>query len=251
MSEIGKINSRPIPTAADKLKAADEKLHEVSDMYEQHFIREMMKQMRATVHEGGFIQQSNAEKLFRDQLDDQYAEQWTKSGGIGLSKMIYEQLMDKYGTKMGLKKPVDKPLGPLPVNEKSTYTGVTSSGKPASGSNSLGALAATGLDSAASEDGLKSGQPVTCQFQSPANEKTELSNPWAGVLLDKKYLEMDQMQYRIKHDNGLESLILTRGTGLGMEQKLSPGDAIAAGQQLGWVSSASPVFWTVKPNVSE
>jgi flagellar protein FlgJ len=248
MSEIGKINPRSPPTAADKLKAADEKLHEVSDMYEQHFIREMMKQMRATVHEGGFIQQSNAEKLFRDQLDDQYAEQWTKSGGIGLSKMIYEQLIDKYGPKMGLKKPVEKPMGPLPLNEKSVFTGVTSAGKPAGAS---AGTAPTGAALAPNEDSPKSGQAVTFQFQSPPNEKAELSSPWAGVLLDKKYLDMDQMQYRIKHDNGLESLILTRGTGLGMEQKLSPGDAIEAGQQLGWVSSASPVFWTVKPNVSE
>lgn len=237
MSEIGKLNTlRAPPTAADKVKAADEKLHQVAEMYEQHFIRAMMKEMRSTVQEGGFVKTSNAEKLFREQLDDQYAEQWTKSGGIGLSKMIYEQLVDKFGTRLGLKTPVDKPLGPLPIDEKSRFTG-----------------AQMAPIQAVSPDDLrpKSGQPVTFTFQAPPDQKTELKNPWVGVLLDKKYLEMDQIQYRIKHDNGLESLIMTRGTGLGMEQKLSPGDAIAAGEQLGWVSSASPVYWTVKPNVSE
>lgn len=235
MSEIGKINNlRPPPTQADKAKVMDDKLHQVADMYEQHFIRAMMKEMKATVHEGGFINQSNAEKLFREQLDDQYAEQWTKAGGIGLSKVIYEQLVND--PRMGLKKPVDKPLGPLPINEKSMF---------------MGAKSAPVAASALGEGGPKSGQPVTFQFQSPPDQKTELKNPWVGVLLDKKYLEMDQMQYRIKHDNGLESLIMTRGTGLGMEQKLSPGDTIQAGEQLGWISSASPVYWTVKPNVSE
>ena len=238
MSEIGKINSGiNIPTAADKTAAADAKMHEVAELYEQHFIREMMKQMRSTVQEGGFIQQSNAEKIFREQLDDQYSEQWTKSGGIGMSGMIYDQLIDKYGAQMGLKKPVERPQGPLALNEKSTFTGA--------GVASMGSALEMG------PQGLKSSSPVTFKFQSPVNEKVELKNPWAGVLLDKKYLEMDQMQYRIKHDNGLESLILTRGTGLGMEQKLSPGDAIKAGEQLGWVSQASPLFWTVKPNVSE
>ncbi len=239
MSEISKLNSLKPVTLADKSKAADDKLHEVSELYEKHFIREMMKQMRATVQEGGFIQQNNAEKIFRDQLDDQYADQWTKSGGIGLSTMIYNQLLDKFGPQMGLKQRVEKPLGPLAMNDKTNFSGITSSGAP------VGAI------SESSQQGQKSSSNLTFKFQTPPNEKVELVNPWAGVLLDKKYMDMDQMQYRIKHDNGLESLIMTRGTGLGMEQNLSPGDTIGAGQQLGWVSSSSPLFWTVKPNVSE
>lgn len=239
MSEIGKLNSIKPLAMTDKAKAADDKLHEVSELYEKHFIREMMKQMRATVHEGGFIKQNNAEKIFRDQLDDQYADQWAKSGGIGLSNLIYDQLIDKFGVQMGLKQKIDKPQGPLNFNAKSNFSGMTTAG--------------TAAPSAHSEvsQGLKSSSQVTFKFLSPENEKTELVNPWAGVLLDKKYLEMDQMQYRIKHDNGLESLILTRGTGLGAAPNLSLGDTIQAGQQLGWVSSASPLFWTVKPIVSE
>ncbi|MGZ3691659.1 MAG: rod-binding protein [Pseudobdellovibrio sp.] len=241
MSDIKLNNTLRQPlTQADKTKAADDKLHEVSELYEKHFIREMMKQMRSTVQEGGFIQQNNAEKIFRDQLDDQYADQWTKSGGIGLSTLIYDQLIDKFGPQMGLKQRVDKPMGPIAMNDKTNFAGVTSSGAPAA------ALAEAG-----GQQGQKSSSQLTFKFQTPPNEKVELVNPWAGVLLDKKYMDMDQMQYRIKHDNGLESLILTRGTGLGLEQKLSPGDTIQAGQQLGWASSASPLFWTVKPNVSE
>lgn len=239
MSEIGKSNSvknlNPLnaaPMANKPNQVSEEKLRQVSDMYENHFIREMMRQMRSTVHEGGFIKQNNAEKIFRDQLDDQYADQWGKSGGIGLSNLIYDQLMERYGERFGLKQAVEKPLGPLDLNQKSLFSGH---------------LAPLSENSAK----INETDPMTFKFQTADKSNLELKNPWAGTLLDKKHLEMDQIQYRIKHDNGLESLILTQGTGLGPEHKLSLGDTIQAGQQLGWVRSASPLFWTVKPSVSE
>lgn len=232
MAEIGKTNpafalNQPLKEKPNRV--TEEKLREVADLYENHFIREMMKQMRSTVHESGFIKQNNAEKIFRGQLDDQYADQWGKAGGIGLSNLIHDQLMEKFGEKLGLRAPVEKPHGPIKLDHKAVFSG------------SVGAVQTNTVEN----------QPVTFKFQVPEQEQLELTSPWAGTLLDKKYMEIDQMQFRIKHDNGLESLILTRGTGLGPEQKLSPGDTIRAGQQLGWLSAASPLFWTVRPIVSE
>jgi flagellar protein FlgJ len=231
MSNVGKLNSiKQAPLAEKSNQATEKQIKEVADMYEKYFIREMMKQMRATVHqEDGVIKRNNAEKIFTDQLDDQYADQWGKAGGIGLSGLIYDQIIDKYGVSLGLKKPLEKPMGPMKLDQKSNFSGITSP----------------------SAAGSKSGDPLTFRLESPAGEKSQLTNPWAGTLLDKKYLEMDQMQYHIKHDNGLESLIVTRGSGLGPEQKLSPGDTIGAGEQLGWLSESSPLFWTLKANVSE
>lgn len=249
MSGINKLGGpMAAPTAENKAQAMDQKLHDVANMYEQHFIREMMKQMRSTVSEGGFVKANNAEKIFQEQLDDQYADQWQKSGGIGFSKIIYDQLIEKYGAQFGLKDRVAKPQGPIEMSAKTQYTGTIT---PAA-SRPLADITAApkSLDEAA-DQAFKTKSPITFKFQTPQNEKQALTSPWAGVLLDKKFLERDQVQYRIKHDNGLESLILTRGTGLGPEQKLSPGDAIEAGQQLGWASAASPLFWTVKPIVSE
>ena len=232
MSEINKLNN-PMnalstgPMAEKKNVVTEEKFREVSEMYEKHFIGEMMKQMRSTVHESGFIKKNNAEKIFQDQLDDQYATQWGKSGGIGLANIIHDQLMQKYGTQFGLKPKIEKPVGPIELNNKANYSGPVS------------------------QNTSEKINSTTFKFENSPDQRAELKNPWVGILLDKKYLEMDQMQYQIKHDNGLESLILTRGTGLGPDQQLSPGDKIEAGQALGWVSSASPLFWTVKPNVSE
>lgn len=231
MSEISKLkNLNPLntgPMAEKKAQVTEEKFREVSDVYEKHFIREMMKQMRTTVPESGFIKKNNAEKIFQDQLDDQYASEWGKSGGIGLSNIIHDQLMQKYGAQFGLRAKIDKPVGPIELTSKANFSGPTP------------------------QRNLDSKSATSFKFETDPDQRTKLKNPWAGTLLDKKYLEMDQIQYQIKHDNGLESLILTRGTGLGPDQQLSVGDKMEAGQQLGWVSSASPLFWTVKPNVSE
>ena len=102
-------------------KSPEQKLRDVSDMYEKHFLREMMKAMRSTVHEGGFVQSNQAEKIFREQLDEQYVDKWGDRGGIGLSDMIYKQLLDKFGVMMGIKAPVSKPRGPLALDSKSEF----------------------------------------------------------------------------------------------------------------------------------
>lgn len=243
MSEISKanlnaaqMNSIKSGSMADKKNpVTEEKFREVAEMYEKHFIRSMMKEMRATVHESGFTKQNNAEKIFREQLDDNYAEKWSQTGGFGLADMIHSQLMQKYGPQFGLLEKVEKPQGPIEFNAKSNIATVP------------GAQAKENNEKATHLKIL--GDPNTTV------KTAEIKNPWAGTLLDKKYLEMDQMQYRIKHDNGLESLISTRGSGLVQATEngtqLHVGDKLGAGQQLGWRDSTSPLFWTIKPTVSE
>lgn len=240
MSEIStKVNPlKSAPMVENRSKVTDEKLREVSEMYEKHFIREMMKQMRSTVKEGGFIKQNNAEKIFRDQLDDQYAEQWGKAGGIGLSDLIYNQLIDKFGVQMGLKQAIEKPQGPMQLDARSDFSGTVRPVRTPPSSLHIPA-------------DMSHQSPVTYEIRGSEDVSQVVTSPWAGTLLDKKYLDADRLQYRIKHENGLESLILIRGTGPGSEHKLSLGDTIEAGQAIGRQSAASPLFWTLKANVSE
>ncbi len=166
MSDISKTNGlKPLSQTSfidKKAQATDEKFHEVADLYERHFIREMMKQMRSTVHKSDFIKQNNAEKIFQDQLDDQYATQWGKSGGVGLSGIIYDQLMQKYGSQFGLKPKIEKPVGPIDLNSKSNFTGAV-------------------MQSASEKN-----NSTTFKIQTDASQRAELKNPWAGTLLDKK-----------------------------------------------------------------
>lgn len=69
-------------------KTPEEKLRQVSDYYEKQFMREMLKSMRSTISESGLVKTNQAEKIFRDQLDDEYVDQWNQKGGfrfIGLN----------------------------------------------------------------------------------------------------------------------------------------------------------------------
>lgn len=219
-----KFLSRPVQ------KSPDEKLRDVSEMYEKHFLREMMKAMRSTVHEGGFVQSNQAEKIFREQLDDQYVDKWSERGGIGLSQMIYQQLVDKFGAAMGLKAPVSKPQGPLPLDSKSEYRGhaFQHPGKKDAVSyridRNLNALSVGKSDGADAQ---------------PESVKA----PWDGVLLGKKSLADNQTLIEIGHDNGLKSQMVFKGA----LSKLSTGQKLQAGDTLGFLSpEAKSLYWTVE-----
>lgn len=211
--------------AAPVQKSPDEKLHEVSEMYEKHFLREMLKAMRSTVHEGGFIQSNQAEKIFREQLDDKYVDKWSERGGIGLSKLIYDQLIEKFGQQMGITAPVAKPHGPIPLNQKSEFTGATF--------NSVGKR-----------------ENISFRFDRVPLEKPEIgakpaqvTAPWSGVLLNKLALNPEESLLEIGHDNGLKSQLVFKGA----LSKLSTGQNVQEGEVLGVLSpDAKSLFWNVQ-----
>ncbi|MNJ92743.1 flagellar rod assembly protein/muramidase FlgJ [compost metagenome] len=210
--------------AAPKQASPEEKLRQVSDMYEKHFLREMTKAMRTTVGEGGFVKQNQAEKIFREQLDDKYVDQWGDKGGIGLSDMIYNQLIEKFGVRMGIKAPVAKPQGPLPLNAKSEYT-------------------------AAQYTRPGNKEAVSVRFDKNLNGVTltpdsrEVKSPWDGVLLGKRSLGDDQSLIEIAHDNGLKSQMVFKGG----VSNFSTGQKLQAGETLGFLSpEAKALYWSVE-----
>jgi peptidoglycan hydrolase FlgJ len=102
----------PMPNAVpleERLAKQDQQLHEASEMYEQHFMREMVKAMRSSVPDGGLVETSFGEKIFREQLDHQRVEQWSKSGGVGLADMIYDHVKERYFPAGPGAKPKSKP----------------------------------------------------------------------------------------------------------------------------------------------
>ena len=84
-------------------KQQDKKLREVAELYEGQFLREMVKAMRGTVQESGLVKVSQGEHIYREQLDQNYVDEWSKRGGLGFQEIIYKQLLEKYGEKMGIK----------------------------------------------------------------------------------------------------------------------------------------------------
>jgi flagellar protein FlgJ len=215
-----KIANNPL-SAPPVQKTPDEKLHEVSEMYEKHFLGEMMKAMRSTVHEGGFIQTNQAEKIFREQLDQEYVNKWGEKGGIGLADLIYKQMVEKYGVQMGLKNPVQKPHGPLPLTDKDVFT-------------------AKSFHQNAKSDNLSFRFDKNVNAGPESNKPLELSNPWEGKLLGKKTLLTGETLLEMDHDNGLRSQMVFKG----VAKPFKAGEKIQAGETLGLLSpEAKTFFW--------
>lgn len=215
------------------LQKKDAKIREVADLYEKYFLKEMMKQMRSTVSEGGFMKANNAEKIFQEQLDDQYSSEWNKRGGFGISDMIYQELTQKFGSQLGLKNTVSSPMGPLPLDKKIQVKPLNSV-NPKNVTLLLQSEALSGGDSKVESD-----------------QNVQIQNPWAGVLQKKSLMDSGQTAFEIKHDNGLDSLIITHGAPSQETRHLAAGDKIESGQALGLAPVGSPLVWTVKNSVSE
>lgn len=218
-------NLRQPPTPEEH----NQKLKDVSKLYEKQFLREMMKGMRGTVTEGGFVKTSNAEKIFREQLDHEYVEKWGDQGGIGLAEMIHAQLLEKLGPALGIKPHPLKPQGPIQIDEKSLQQNPLKLHPELSSARS---------------------SKSTLQFdlQKAALKNQQVSAPWQGSVLGIQSLQDDGLMIELAHDNGLKSQMVFRGS---LEKNLQgellkPGAEIQAGQRLGLLSpEAKSFFWTV------
>lgn len=82
------------PLTKEQQKALqDKQMREAAQSYEKYFLDEMVKAMRSTVPQGeGMINPNFAEKLYKENLDQEYVKNWAQSGGVGLADLIYEQL---------------------------------------------------------------------------------------------------------------------------------------------------------------
>lgn len=71
----------------------DEKLMESCKEMEKYFIGMLYKQMKTSTLSGEqLIEKGDYEEMFEGQLIDEQAKVMTDAGGIGLAKMMYEQM---------------------------------------------------------------------------------------------------------------------------------------------------------------
>lgn len=82
------------PMSPEQLKAMqDKQMREAAKSYEKYFLDEMVKAMRTTVPEGdGLIPANFAEKMYKENLDQEYVKNWSEAGGVGLQDLIYDQI---------------------------------------------------------------------------------------------------------------------------------------------------------------
>ncbi len=71
---------------------SDADLENASQQFESLLLNFMIREMRATVPESALFPQSMAEEIFAGMLDEQIAGEMAQNGGIGISRMIFNQL---------------------------------------------------------------------------------------------------------------------------------------------------------------
>ena len=72
-----------------------QKLKQACAEFESLFLNYLLKSMRASVPEGGLIDQSEESKMFKSMLDEKLADEISASGGLGLGEILYQKLKDQ------------------------------------------------------------------------------------------------------------------------------------------------------------
>lgn len=68
------------------------KLRKVSQDFESVFLAYLMRSGRQSVPKGGWLGETPGEKIFTEMRDDELAKRMSQAGGIGLSRLLMEQL---------------------------------------------------------------------------------------------------------------------------------------------------------------
>ena len=73
-------------------KTAEEGLKKITQEFESVFIAELLKQMRKTDFSGGLFGEDRAMKIYGEMRDESFASEMSKAGGMGIGKMLYQEL---------------------------------------------------------------------------------------------------------------------------------------------------------------
>ncbi len=190
----------------------NQKLRQAAKMYEKQFLREMMKAMRNTVKHSEFSKPGFAEKIYRNQLDEQYAEKWGDTGGIGLSDLIYEQIKER----MDSIKNIQQPQGPIPLNKGPKFIDPKNNMIPVK----------------------KNDKDLSFILPNSDSQNKIITAPWGGQV-SNQFKHGHQSVIEIAHDNDLQSLIAFSGKAAG-----DIGKEVHAGQRIGDLSDVTAnVLW--------
>lgn len=76
----------------------DAALMEASRQLEAAFFRLLWQAMRATVPDGGLLPKGLADDIWRDMLDAAYSDTMAERGGLGLARLVYDELSGRRGS---------------------------------------------------------------------------------------------------------------------------------------------------------
>ena len=229
---IGKINSienvnRDTPmNNLERTQARDQSAEQPKDprvmdaakMYERHFLNEMVKAMRSTVSEGELTKSGMADKIYKDQLDTQYVEQWSDTGGVGLADLIYDELMNKILNKMNGRE--FGPKGPIALSDRD-ISRVTK--------------APSSIDK---QTAFKVELKPNGQESGPAH----IQAPWDSKVLTTTRVD-GKSTILLEHDGGVRSALIFDG----VLSPVKPGDSLKRGTQIGVLSPETrSLLWNLR-----
>lgn len=84
--------SSTLKSGVGRTAGSDADLGKASEQFEALLLNFMIREMRATVPESALFPPSMAEEIFTGMLDEQIAGEMAQHGGIGISRMIFNQL---------------------------------------------------------------------------------------------------------------------------------------------------------------
>lgn len=203
------------------------KVDEVATLYEKQFLREMVKAMRSTVSFSDVTKPSMAENIYRDQLDSEYVEAWGDKGGIGLSELIYDQLMQRYfGDNSGAL----KAQGPIALSDRDVLrVSEVKSGVPAEAPKQV---------------------PLRVELKPDANKlgSTQLKAPWDAEVISQSKLDGKTI-LSLQHTGNLKSTLIFEGV---PNSDVSPGARLNKGQTVGVLSpEINSFFWNISQSVGQ
>ncbi|MEM7646782.1 MAG: rod-binding protein [Pseudomonadota bacterium] len=215
-----KVNNAKQLNPANPMKKLDDKLKQASQMYEKQFLRQMVKAMRNSVSHSNLTKPGMAENIYREQLDDQYVENWMGNGGTGFADLVYNDLVNKFYPQLAKRHIKQVRL----VNLSDRYQGV-------------------------SRQLTKKSEPL---FKIQLEGKTKagpsyLNVPWKGRLENEKQLPSGERVAMFSHPFGLKSTLVFQG-------KMEPGllnKELQEGEKFAQLNpEAQNIFWKVEASDS-
>lgn len=216
-------NERSEKTLGSEKTARNEKVEAVAKLYEKQFLREMFKAMRATVKDTE--SPSMAQKIYRDQLDDQYIEAWGDHSGVGLSDIIYKQIMERYFTA-----PENRHFekqGPIELTDRDV----------------------SHVMRLKSQDATSSQVPLRIELEKSSDGgATNIKAPWSGEVLQNMRVG-ERQAVTLDHGLGLKSTLLFDGVAAA---ELAPGKKITRGATVGVLNPEARSFlWNLQGSLAE
>ena len=91
------IQSLPWQPSPEPAKVAEnnQRLKQACCELESLFIYQLFKEMRATIPDSGLTKKGMAREIYTSMMDSQLAKEISSERGIGLSKVIYDQLIER------------------------------------------------------------------------------------------------------------------------------------------------------------